>query len=91
MLEEICGFIEAPGMTWNNHPDPAELAALEDIQREGWFETDEPVIVSLLELGEAVSAVSDSEDEVIATVAHMLASGSVVLATDSQGLSGRLN
>ncbi len=79
MLQESREVFESPDMTWSDHPDPAEVAALEDIQREGWFEHDEPVIVSLLELVEAVSSVSDSEDEVLVTVAHMLESGSVAL------------
>ena len=39
----------------------------------------EPVDVTLLELVTAVTDVSDNEQEVIATVAHMLESGSITL------------
>ena len=48
---------------------------------EGWCGKDEvePLQVSLLELVEAVSDVASGENEVIATVAHMIRSGSVVL------------
>ena len=66
-------------------PEPdscgAELAALQDIAAEEWVGHDasEPLHVSLLELVEAVSEVANGETEVIATVAHMLRSGSVVL------------
>ena len=42
--------------------------------------TDEPRPVTLLELIEAVSEVSESEQEVLATVAYMLNSGRVRLS-----------
>jgi len=62
-------------------PSDGELAALQDIEAEGWCGKDavEPLQVSLLELVEAVSDVASGENEVIATVAHMIRSGSVVL------------
>jgi len=41
---------------------------------------DEPRTVTLLELIEAVSEVSDSEQEVLATVTYMLSSGRVRLS-----------
>ena len=91
MMQESREVFEMSDMTWSDHPDPAELAALEDIKREGWFDKDDPIIVSLLELVEAVSSVSNTEDEVLATVAHMLDSGSVVLSGDQQPLSGPLH
>jgi hypothetical protein len=79
MLQESFDVFESPDLNWNCHPDPAELAALEDIQREGWFGKDDPAIVSLLELVEAVTSASDTYDEVVVTVAHMLEMGSVTL------------
>jgi len=42
--------------------------------------SDEPQAVTLLELIDAVSEVSESEQEVVATVAHMLNSGRVRLS-----------
>jgi hypothetical protein len=62
-------------------PSEGELAALQDIEAEGWCGKDEiePLQVSLLELVEAVSDVASGENEVIATVAHMIRSGSVIL------------
>ncbi|HIF93848.1 MAG: hypothetical protein ABGX04_05100 [Myxococcales bacterium] len=87
MQQESLEYFESPDLAWGAHPDPAELAALEDIQREGWFDMDEPVITSLLELVEAVSSVSDTEAEVVATVAHMLESGSVALLTGESLIS----
>jgi hypothetical protein len=44
-----------------------------------------PVEVTLLELVKAVSDVSDSELEVVATVVHMLRSGSVRLRGNFKG------
>ena len=41
---------------------------------------DEPQHLTLLELVEAVSEVTDDEQEVVATVLHMLEAGSVKLA-----------
>jgi hypothetical protein len=41
--------------------------------------SDEPQAVTLLELIDAVSEVSESEEEVVATVSHMLNSGRVRL------------
>ena len=87
MQQESLEVFESPDLNWNSHPDPAELAALEDIQREGWFDKDEPVVVSLLELVEAVTAVSDTDDEVVATVAHMLETGSVTLLSGESLIS----
>jgi hypothetical protein len=87
VLQESLEFFKSPDLNWNAHPDPAELAALEDIQREGWFDMEEPVSVSLLELVEAVSSVSDTESEIVATVAHMLESGSVVLMSGERFVS----
>ena len=61
---------------------PAEQAAMQDMAAAGWLtghDVFEPLHVSLLELVEAVSDVASGETEVIATVAHMLRSGSVVL------------
>ena len=62
----------------------AELAALEDIEAAGWLDVDDPrpVRVTFLELVKTVSEVSNSECEVVATVAHMLSSGSVELIGD---------
>lgn len=62
-------------------PCAAELAAMQDMAAEGWTAGDafEPIHVSLLELVEAVSEVANGETEVVATVAHMLSSGSVVI------------
>ena len=68
MLQKTREVFEESHLTWNDHPEPAELAALEDIQRAGWFDEEEPVVVSLSDLVEAVSSVSDSEEEVLATV-----------------------
>ena len=91
MLQESHEVFEMLDMTWSDHPDPAELAALEDIRREGWFDKEEPVLVSLSDLVEAVSSVSNTEDEVLATVAHMLESGSVALLGSEQVVSGPLH
>ena len=52
---------------------------------------EEPVLVSLSDLVEAVSSVSNTEDEVLATVAHMLESGSVALLGSEQIVSGPLH
>ena len=62
-------------------PSDAELAALEDIESAGWFACDgpAPVRVTFLDLVRAVSEVSTTESEVVATVAYMLSSGSVEL------------
>jgi len=79
MLQDTHQVFEESALAWNDQPDPAELAALEDIQREGWFDKEEPVLVSLSDLVEVVSSVSNTEAEVLATVAHMLESGSVTL------------
>ena len=68
------GFVK--NKTW------AELAALEDIRREGWFDSQEPLIASLSEIFRAVSSVTDHEAEIVATVAHMISSGSVALLPD---------
>lgn len=71
--------------TWSHRseqePSIGELAAIEDIDAAGWFELEspQPVQVTLLELVEAVSEVSDTESEVVGTVAYMLSSGSVEL------------
>jgi len=47
---------------------------------------DEPLHVTLLELVEAVSDVTDSEVEVVATVVHMLESGRVCLSGNLRGV-----
>ena len=62
-------------------PSLAEIAALEDIEAAGWLEREgpEPVRVTFLDLVKAVSDVSKTETEVVATVAYMLSSGSVEL------------
>lgn len=91
MLQETREVFEESDLTWSDQPEPAELAALEDIQREGWFDKEEPVLVSLSDLVEAVSSVSNTEDEVLATVAHMLESGSVALLGSEQIVSGPLH
>jgi len=41
--------------------------------------------VTLLELVEAVSSVTDDDDEVVATVSHMLRSGTVTLSGNFRG------
>jgi len=79
MLNQNNEAFDLPSAPWSDQPDPAELAALEDIRQAGWFDREPPLLVSLLDLVEAVSAVSDNEDEVLATVAYMLESGSVAL------------
>jgi hypothetical protein len=84
MLQDTHQVFEESALAWNDQPDPAELAALEDIQREGWFDKEEPVLVSLSDLVEVVSSVSNTEAEVLATVAHMLESGSVTLLGSEQ-------
>ena len=84
MLQDTREDFEESALTWSDQPDPAELAALEDIQREGWFDKDEPILVSLSDLVDAVSSISDTEAEVLATVAHMLESGSVTLLGSEQ-------
>jgi hypothetical protein len=84
MLLDTREVFGEPALAWNDQPDPAELAALEDIQREGWFDKEEPVLVSLSDLVDAVSSISDTEAEVLATVAHMLESGSVALLGSEQ-------
>lgn len=91
MLQKTREAFEESHLTWNDYPEPAELAALEDIQRAGWFDDEEPVVVSLSDLVEAVSSVSDTEEEVLATVAHMLESGSVALLGSEQVSSGTLH
>jgi len=91
MLQETRELFEESALTWSNQPEPAELAALEDIHREGWFDDEEPVLVSLSDLVEAVSSVSNTEEEVLATVAHMLESGSVALLGSEQVGSGPLH
>ena len=62
----------------------AEHVALADIAAAGWLEIDDPqpVQVTFLELVKTVSEVATSENEVVATVAHMLGSGSVELIGD---------
>ena len=83
MLHETSYPFQPFDSPWlSNQPDPAELAALEDIRREGWFDSQEPVIASLSEILHAVSSVTDQEAEIVATVAHMILSGSVALAPD---------
>jgi hypothetical protein len=84
MLQDTHQVFEESALAWNDQPDPAELAALEDIQREGWFDKEEPVLVSLSDLVEVVSSVSNTEAEILATVAHMLESGSVTLLGSEQ-------
>jgi|GEM_PF-1851219 hypothetical protein len=84
MLQDTREVFEESALTWNDQPDPAELAALEDIQREGWFDKEEPILVSLSDLVDAVSSISNTEAEVLATVAHMLESGSVTLLGSEQ-------
>ena len=84
MLQDTHQVFEESALAWNDQPDPAELAALEDIQREGWFDKEEPVLVSLSDLVDAVSSISNTEAEVLATVAHMLESGSVTLLGSEQ-------
>ena len=91
MLQETREPFEESDLTWSAHPEPAELAALEDIHRAGWFDDEEPVVVSLSDLVEAVASVSDTEEEVLATVAHMLESGSVALLGSEQVGSGPLH
>ena len=82
MLHETSYPFQPIDSPWLSQPDPAELAALEDIRREGWFDSQEPVIASLSEILRAVSSVTDQEAEIVATVAHMVLSGSVALAPD---------
>jgi hypothetical protein len=84
MLQDTHQVFEESALAWNDQPDPAELAALEDIQREGWFDKEEPILVSLSDLVDAVSSISNTEAEVLATVAHMLESGSVTLLGSEQ-------
>ena len=91
MLQKTSEVFGESHLTWNDHPEPAELAALEDIQRAGWFDDEEPIVVRLGDLVEAVSSVSDTEEEVLATVAHMLGSGSVALLGSEQVGSGTLH
>ena len=91
MLQETREIFEESALTWSDQPDPAELAALEDIQREGWFDKEEPVLVSLSDLVEAVSSVSLTDEEVLATVVHMLESGSVALRGSEQIVSGPIH
>lgn len=89
MLHETSHAFQLIDSPWLSEPDPAELAALEDIRREGWFDSPEPVIASLSEILSAVSSVTDNEAEIVVTVAHMVSSGSVALAPDSPiGCSG---
>ena len=66
---------------FRREPSDAELAALEDIESAGWFACDgpAPVRVTFLDLVKAVSEVSTTESEVVATVAYMLSSGSIEL------------
>lgn len=91
MLQETREIFEESALTWSDQPDPAELAALEDIQREGWFDKEEPVLVSLSDLVEAVASVSITDEEVLATVVHMLESGSVALRGSEQVLAGPIH
>lgn len=62
----------------------AELVALEDMEAAGWLDGDDPgpVRVTFLELVKTVSEISNTESEVVATVSHMLGSGSVELIGD---------
>ena len=82
MLPHKLNHFDLPNPLWNDQPDPAELAALEDIRAEGWFDREEPLLVTLLDLVEAVASVSETQDEVVATVAYMLQSESVALRGD---------
>ena len=91
MLQDAREVFEESALAWNDQPDAAELAALEDIQREGWFDKEEPILVSLSDLVDAVSSISNTEAEVLATVAHMLESGSVALLGSEQTTSGPLH
>lgn len=77
----IQDLIEVEISTAEQGPSPAELAALEDMGSAGWLERDEPppVRVTFLDLVKAVSEVSNTETEVVATVTYMLTSGSVEL------------
>lgn len=50
------------------------------------YEEPEPEPVTLLELVDAVSDVSDDETEVVATVLHMLRSGTVKLCGNLRGV-----
>lgn len=76
-----CSSMESLNYVPEAEPCAAELAALQDMAEEGWTARDafDPLHVSLLELVEAVSEVANGETEVVATVSHMLSSGSVVL------------
>ena len=63
MLNQTFEAFNLPSEAWSDQPDPAELAALEDIRQAGWFDREPPLLVSLLDLVEAVSSVSDNEDD----------------------------
>lgn len=69
------------GLDVERGPRDAELAAIEDIDasERAQQKASEPMRVTLLELVEAVSEVSENESEIVATVAYMLGSGSVEL------------
>jgi len=81
----ICNSMGPRSFVPEGEPCAAELAALQDIATDEWagHDASAPLHVSLLELVEAVSEVADSEQEVVATVAHMLRSGSVVIRGSS--------
>jgi len=81
MNATIQDLLEIETSAVEHGPSPAELAALEDMDAAGWLEGDSPppVRVTFLDLVKAVSEVSSTETEVVATVAYMLSSGSVEL------------
>ena len=67
-----------PGLDLERGPCDAELAAIEDIEASERVQQNasDPMRVTLLELVEAVSDISETEAEIIATVTYMLGSGS---------------
>ena len=70
----------------DDEPSMAEFVVLEDIEAAGWLERDGPLPlpVTFLDLVKAVTEVSNTETEVLATVAYMLSSGSVALIGEFQ-------
>ena len=81
MSAAIRDGVEMATSAAESEPSLAELVALEDIEAAGWLERDgpQPVRVTFLDLVKAISEVSNTETEVVATVAYMLSSGSIEL------------
>ena len=86
MSAAIRDGVEMATSAAESEPSLAELVALEDIEAAGWLERDgpQPVRVTFLDLVKAISEVSNTETEVVATVAYMLSSGGIELIGETR-------